>query len=119
MLHVSRYLFRASVSYINTDNTNAKHLELYSIMGEYDNAGFSLSYCLLSTATAIDQRKRTKSLSAWATCLRDQYGVDAEFTHVDKDMAEIGTLKEVWQKSKISLCWWHLRRAVRTQLAKA
>jgi hypothetical protein len=104
---------------INTDNTNAKHLELYSIMGEYDNAGFPLSYCLLSTATAIDQGKRTKSLSAWATCVRDQYGVDVEFTHVDKDMAEIGTLRDVWKKAKISLCWWHLRRAVRTRLAKA
>jgi hypothetical protein len=33
-------------------------------------------------------------------------------------MAEIGTLKDVWKKAKISLCWWHLRRAVRTRLAK-
>ena len=102
----------------DADNTNAKHLELYSIMGEHDNAGFPFSYCLLSTATAIDQGKRTKSLSAWASRVRDQYGVDAEFTHVDKDMAEIGTLKDVWKKAKISLCWWHLRRAVRTRLAK-
>lgn len=104
---------------MSADNTNAKHLELYSIMGEYDNAGFPLSYCLLSTATAIDQGKRTKSLSAWATCVRDQYDIDIEFAHVDKDMAEIGTLKVIWNKAKISLCWWHLRRAVRTRLAKA
>lgn len=87
------------------------------MMAEYDNAGFPLTYCLLSTATAIDQGKRTKALSAWAKCLRDQYGVNPQFTHVDKDLAEIGCLKEVWN-SKISLCWWHLRRAVRTRLAK-
>jgi hypothetical protein len=87
-------------------------------MGEHDNAGFPFSYCLLSTATAIDQGKRTKSLSAWARRVRDQYGIEAEFIHVDKDMAEIGTLKDVWKKAKISLCWWHLRRAVRTRLAK-
>ncbi|KAJ7852750.1 hypothetical protein B0H13DRAFT_2581548 [Mycena leptocephala] len=31
-------------------------------------------------------------------------------------MAEIGMLKDVWD-AKISLCWWHLRRAVRTRLA--
>ncbi|KAJ7217434.1 hypothetical protein C8J57DRAFT_1598609, partial [Mycena rebaudengoi] len=30
-----------------TYNTNSKHLELYSVLGEYDNAGFPLSYCLL------------------------------------------------------------------------
>ena len=32
-------------------------------------------------------------------------------------MGEIGAAKEVW-KAKINLCWWHLRRAVRTHLAK-
>ena len=28
------------------DNTNSRHLELYTILGEYDNAGFPLSYCV-------------------------------------------------------------------------
>ncbi|KAJ6629647.1 hypothetical protein B0H10DRAFT_1764886, partial [Mycena sp. CBHHK59/15] len=87
-----------------TYNTNSKHLELYSIMGEQDGAGFPLSYLLLSTASSIDQGKRR--------------GIIAKFTHVNKDMAEIGMLKDVWN-AKISLCWWHLRRAVRTRLASA
>ena len=26
----------------NKDNTNSRHLELYTILGEYDNAGFLL-----------------------------------------------------------------------------
>jgi hypothetical protein len=59
-----------------------------------------------------------KALTAWAKCVRDTYGIMAKFTHVDKDMAEIGMLKDVWN-AKISLCWWHLRRAVRTRLASA
>ncbi|KAJ7774147.1 hypothetical protein DFH07DRAFT_988137 [Mycena maculata] len=80
-----------------------------------DGAGFPLSYLLLSTASSIDQGKRRKALTAWAKCVRDTYGIDAKFTHVDKDMAEIGMLKDVWD-AKISLCWWHLRRAVRTRL---
>ncbi|KAJ6586656.1 hypothetical protein B0H10DRAFT_1832240 [Mycena sp. CBHHK59/15] len=101
-----------------TYNTNSKHLELYSIMAEQDGAGFPLSYLLLSTATSIDQGKRRRALTAWAKCVRDTYGVIATFTHVDKDMAEIGMLKDVWN-TKISLCWWHLRRAVRTRLASA
>ncbi|KAG6847469.1 hypothetical protein H0H93_007956 [Arthromyces matolae] len=100
-----------------TYNTNSRHLELYSIMAEHDNAGYPLSYCLLSTATAIDQGKRTKALTAWATNLRDTLGLQPSFAHVDKDMAEIGALRRVWN-AKISLCWWHLRRAVRTQLGK-
>ncbi|KAJ7789309.1 hypothetical protein B0H14DRAFT_2944863 [Mycena olivaceomarginata] len=33
-------------------------------------------------------------LTAWAKCVRDKYGVMPQFTHVDKDMAEIGMLKE-------------------------
>src|SRR5271163_961287 len=86
-------------------------------MAEYDNAGFPLTYCLLSTATAIDPGKRMKALTAWTKCLRDRYGVKPIFTHVDKDMAEVGCLIEVWN-AKISLCWWHLRRAVRTHLTK-
>jgi hypothetical protein len=36
------------------DNTNSKNLEKYSVMGEYDNVGFPLSYCLLSTVVAMD-----------------------------------------------------------------
>ncbi len=100
-----------------TDNTNSKHLELYSIMGEYDNAGFPLTYCLLSTATSINLGKRKMALEAWSKCLRDKYSVHPIFIHTDKDMGEIGALQEVWE-AKINLCWWHLRQAVRTRLAK-
>jgi hypothetical protein len=76
-----------------TDNTNPKYLELYSIMGKHDNAGFPLSYCLLSTASAVNIGKRTKALTSWADCLCDTYGVIPVFAHVDKDMAEIGMLR--------------------------
>ena len=87
-------------------------------MGEYDNAGFPLTYCLLSTATAIDQGKRMGALSAWACCLRDKYDINSIFVHTDKDMAKIGCVKAVWG-AKHNLCWWHLQRAVQTRLAKA
>ncbi|KAF8524136.1 hypothetical protein BU17DRAFT_85239 [Hysterangium stoloniferum] len=49
-----------------TYNTNSKHLELYSVMGEYDNAGFPLSYCLLSTSSAVDQGVTTVSQLYWS-----------------------------------------------------
>ena len=40
------------------DNMNACHFELYTVLGEYNNAGFS--YCLLSTASSIEDRRCTK-----------------------------------------------------------
>lgn len=46
-------------------------------MGEYDNAGFPVTYLLLSTA--------------W-----DQYDVIPIFIRSDKDMGEIGCAKSVW-----------------------
>ena len=101
------------------DNTNSKHLELYTVLGEYDNAGFPLSYCLLSTVAATEIGKRTKALTAWGTVLREKYGVIPQFVHVDKDMAEIGSCRKTWPQAKIQLCWWHLRKAVRTRLQLA
>jgi hypothetical protein len=100
----------------NIDNTNARHLELYTILGEYDNAGFPLSYCLLSTATSVEVRKRTKALQAWAAVLHREYGVTPRFVHTDKDMAEIGASRRVWPGAKHQLCWWHQREAVRRRL---
>jgi hypothetical protein len=81
----------------HADNTNSRNLELYSILGEYDNAGFLLSYCLLSTATAIEVRKQRKALALWAERVRDQYGIYPVFTHVDKDMAEITSSSIYWR----------------------
>ncbi|KAG1878754.1 hypothetical protein C8R48DRAFT_745325 [Suillus tomentosus] len=72
-----------------------------NVLGEFDNAGFPLSYCLLSTATAIEIGKRTTALRRWATYLRDNMS------------------KSVWPTAKIQLCWWHLRKAIRERLAKS
>lgn len=97
MQHVSNLCYnRSSNNSPVIDNTNSKHLELYSVMAKYDNAGFPLSYCLLSTASAIDQGKRTKALAAWAVCLKAAYDINPIFVHVDKDMAEITMAKQVW-----------------------
>lgn len=86
-------------------------------MGEHDNAGFPLSYCMLSTATSIEIGKRKTALGRWVTALRDTYSIMPRFAHTDKDMGEIGMLRDVWD-SKIQLCWWHLKKAVRERLGK-
>ena len=78
------------------DSTNSKNLELYSVMGECDGAGFPLAYCMLSTATSMDLGKRKKALGRWVEKLRDTYGIAPRFAHTDKDMGEIGMLRDVW-----------------------
>lgn len=84
------------------DNTNSRHLELYTVLGEYDNAGFPLSYCLLSTVAATEIGKRTKALTAWGTALREKYGIIPQIVHVDKDMAEIGSVARHGHKRRFS-----------------
>ena len=98
------------------DNTNSKHLELYTILGEYDNTGFPLSYCLLTTASSLEVQKRTRALETWGAVLRNTYGLVPRFVHTDKDMAEIGASQRVWPEAKHQLCWWHQREALRRRL---
>jgi hypothetical protein len=77
-----------------TDNTNSKNLEPYSKMGEHSDA-----YRMLSTAASLEIGKRRNALSKWVDALRDR----PRFTHADKDMGEIGMLRDVWDP-KIQLC---------------
>lgn len=100
------------------DNTNNKHLELYCVMAELHGAGYPLSYCMLSTQTAIDIGKRTKALTAWGKCLREKYGVIPRFCHSDNAMAQISMARTIWPTIKIQLCWWHLKKFLKQRLAK-
>ena len=79
-------------------NTNLRHLELYSILGEYDNV-FPLAYCLQSTLNAKQIGKQKHALEAWAKQLQDRYGVLPVFVHVDKDMAKIAMSNGITQRS--------------------
>src|SRR5882724_3238254 len=82
---------------IYVDSTNSKNLELYSVMAEHDNAGFPLSYCLLSTAMALHIHKRWNALNAWAKHLCEKYGVIPKFAHTDKDRVEISMICNTWE----------------------
>ncbi|KAH9038211.1 hypothetical protein EDB85DRAFT_2072802 [Lactarius pseudohatsudake] len=62
-------LLRGKIVEIGIDatyNTNSRHLELYTVLGEYDNTGFPLSYCLLTTASSIEEGKHLKARRTWA-----------------------------------------------------
>jgi hypothetical protein len=117
MQHVSALSTLRHKLMATTDNTNLKNLELYSILGEHDNAGFPLSYCMLLTATSLEIGKRRNALSRWVEALRDTYGIRPRFAHTDKDMGEISMLCDIWDL-KIQLCWWHLQKAIWEHLGK-
>lgn len=103
-------------SYLNsntiTDNTNKSNLELYTVIGEVDNAGYPLAYCLLTSATAIVKKKRQSTLAGFLGRVKETYDLHPRFAQVDKDFAEIAALREVWPSAKIQVCWWHMKRAL-------
>ncbi|KAL0574775.1 hypothetical protein V5O48_007186 [Marasmius crinis-equi] len=101
-----------------TYNTNSKRLELYGVLAEHDGAGYPLAYCLLSTASSTILGKRILALELFARQLRDRYGIRPRHYHVDKDMAEIRVAQKVWPGASISLCYWHLNRAIEERLKK-
>ena len=88
------------------------------MMAEHDGAGYPITYCLLSTATSIEIRKRTKALNKWASRLCDMSNINPDFCHLDKVMGEIGMARGVWKTVKLQLCWWHMQKALRERLAK-
>jgi hypothetical protein len=89
-------------------------------MGEFDNAGFPITYCLLSTANSIHIAKRASALSIWLREVRSRYQLEnIKFVHCDKDMTEIKAVKEVFKGVKIQLCRWHMDRALRQRLGQS
>ncbi|KIJ26521.1 hypothetical protein M422DRAFT_272397 [Sphaerobolus stellatus SS14] len=99
-----------------TYNTNAKDMELYGVLAEQDNSGIPIAYCLLTTASAITPGKHKRALKSFMKSLCDEYNVHPKFVHTDKDIAEIKSAQAVWVSSKHQLCWWHVRKAVKTRL---
>ncbi|KAI6143267.1 hypothetical protein BKA82DRAFT_4017571 [Pisolithus tinctorius] len=75
-----------------TYNTNAKHLELYSVLAEYDNAGFPLS---LSMLTRIWQKLR--AVQEWlaraklSTTPYHLLWANHEFSFISVDFQPLGT----------------------------
>ncbi|KAJ3792784.1 hypothetical protein GGU11DRAFT_818928 [Lentinula aff. detonsa] len=89
-----------------TFETNQKHLELYCIMMEVDGIGFPNSYYLLST----------RAIEHWVSQVRERYHLDPRHIGTDKDLGEIGLCQILWPNAKLTICWWHQRKALLTTL---
>src|SRR5260370_41675790 len=100
------------------DNTNRAELELYGMLGEADGAGFLLAYCLLSTASSIEDSKCQLALKSFLEKVQDMYQLNPTFMHTDKDISEVNMCHDVWPDAKHVLCSWHMQRSWSEHLAK-
>ena len=83
-------------------------------MGEYDHTRILLAYCLLLTASSILPGKRKDALTSFMEAVCNKYGLHPKFVHTDKDIAEIKSAQAIWTSAKHQLCWWHLKKAIKT-----
>jgi len=60
---------------------------------------------------------RTSALTQFFRTLYLNSLQSPEFFMTDKDWAQINTARQTWPTTKIQLCYWHLRRAVKKRLA--
>lgn len=45
-------------------------------------------------------------------------GIYPKFIKMDKDIGQINAAKEIWPRSTISLCLWHILRAIKKRLLR-
>ena len=90
-----------------------------------DGTGVPLAYCFLDVFEDNNCKVRraeagaiTAVLARFLLPLRDS-GFDPTFFGTDKDLSEIGAIRQVWPNTSIQLCYWHARRAVRTKLTSS
>ena len=74
-----------------------------------------MAYLFLGTATNT-AGARTSALTQFFRTLYLNGLQSPEFL-TDKDWAQINTARQTWPTTKIQLCYWHLRRAVKKRLA--
>src|SRR5207237_2673811 len=90
--------------------------ELYAIVGQINGAGYPMAYLFLGTA-ANTTGARTSALTQFFSTLYQNGLQSPEFFLTDKDWPQINAAKQTWPTTKIQLCYWHLRRAVKKRLA--
>jgi hypothetical protein len=104
-----------------TYGTNNAGMELFAVLAELGGTGVPLAYLFLQTLPL-----ETGDLNAnqgAVTHVLDQFlrplqisGFNPTFFGCDKDDSEIAAIRQVWPSTKIQLCLWHAKRAVRTKL---
>ncbi|KAF5374553.1 hypothetical protein D9757_012415 [Collybiopsis confluens] len=87
-------------------------------MTEVDGVGFPLSYCLLSTVNANVPGKRKQVIENWGKQVKERYHLNPRHIGTNKDLGKIGPCQILWPAAKLTICWWHQRKAVQERLKK-
>ena len=97
-------------------NTNKSNMELFDGMANFHGEGLPLSYLFVVTSANAPPQTKETVLVRWMSALK-ACGIAPKFTLSDKDQAEINALHQVWPMAKHQLCFWHVMRALKHQLA--
>ncbi|KAI5477257.1 MFS efflux transporter [Pseudohyphozyma bogoriensis] len=105
-------------------NTNTAGAELVSAIVETHGAGVPISFLLVSprivagkSAAELAHAKAAKLdlTKQWLRALR-AHKINPEFILCDKDFNELVAFQSVYPQSKIQLCSWHVKDALRKRL---
>ncbi|KAE8257455.1 hypothetical protein A4X13_0g2356 [Tilletia indica] len=99
-----------------TYGTNNSGHDLFGVLAELDGTGVPLMYLFMDTKDMLGDGRKIEILTASLAILNGM-GIDPTFVGCDKDTAEIAAIKAVWPRAKVQLCYWHVRRALRSKLA--
>ena len=111
-----------------TYGTNNAGMSLTAVLAEFDNTGIPLAYLFMQvTASAskrpgVDQEAPKADQGATTAVLYDfllelrELGLNPTFMGTDKDLSELSAIAKTWPGCSIQLCYWHVKRAIRTKL---
>lgn len=104
-----------------TFGTNNAGMDLFAVLAEYDGSGIPLAYCFVqkmpseSGVSGADPGALSNVLTQFLSHLRN-LGLNPTFFGTDKDRSEIFAIKQVWPETTVQLCYWHVKRAIRSKL---
>ena len=100
----------------STYKTNKQKSELFTVIASCMGAGFPLCYFLLDAGTEGLLKTREESLTFFLKSIKEKFpNLRPSFVFTDKDTSQIKAIRNVFGVDA-SLCFWHMKRAIKTKL---
>lgn len=108
------------------DGTTTDGWEICAAIAEHKGHGYPSSYLALRPSVSGREARlksdlvakaghRKRLTTAWFEAIKARQ-VSPTFIHLDKDFSEVSAAELVWPDAKVSLCLWHIERAVGVKL---
>ncbi|SAL97591.1 hypothetical protein, partial, partial [Absidia glauca] len=118
----------------STYRSNNAGFELFGIVANVYGSGYPIAYLLMKINASSNNNNNNNNnnnddheennsrigvLKTFFQRMKSQ-GLNPTFMFCDKDISEINAIEATWQSDNtiVRLCLWHLKRAVKTKLAK-